>query len=119
MKQDSRVVTARVRVRCEVTSVTHLELIVNGKIRAESVPSDKQRGAWWEFETQIELSESSWIAARAYSTTPGGQPDAEAHTNPIYVYFEMDDPTMLRIRKAINQGTIKQPENGPYPFMSL
>ncbi len=88
-KQDPHMIKARVRLRCEVTPVTLVDLIVNGKVaHTELIPADKQQGAWWEFEHMMELSESSWIAARAYSSTPGGQPDAEAHTNPIYVYFD-------------------------------
>ena len=82
-------VTARLRVRCEVTPVTQVELVVNGEhVRQETIPADKQHGAWFELERKIELHESSWIAARAWSSTPGGQPDAEAHSNPIYVYLD-------------------------------
>src|SRR5687768_8719769 len=40
-----------------------------------------------EFEHPLTPRSSCWIAARAWSTTPGGQPDAESHTNPIYVDF--------------------------------
>ncbi len=78
-----RTVKARVRVRCEVTPVTTLDLIVNGAVvkRVEG----KHLRDWWEQEHSITLNESSWIAARAWSTTPGGQPDAESHTNPVYV----------------------------------
>jgi multidrug efflux system membrane fusion protein len=32
--------------------------------------------------------------------------------DPIYAYFEMDEPTVLRIRRAINEGKIQPPENG-------
>jgi putative membrane-bound dehydrogenase-like protein len=81
-------VTARVRVRCEVTPVTNVELIVNGRTaeRLTVSPADG-RGKWLELSKLLTLKESSWIAARAYSTTPGGRPDAEAHTNPVYVYL--------------------------------
>jgi len=82
-------VMARLKVRCEVTPVTQIELIVNGKIvKTQTIPAAKQQGAWCETEQKIDLRESSWIAARAFSTTPGGQADAEAHTNPIYVYLD-------------------------------
>jgi len=92
-KPGSHAVTARLRVRCEVTPVTQVELIINGKVeRAQTIPAAQQLGAWWELEHKIQLSGSSWIAARAYSTTPGGQPDAEAHTNPIYVYLDGRSP---------------------------
>ena len=43
-------------------------------------------GCWLDFKEQIELTESAWIAARAFSLSPLGTPDAEAHTNPVYVY---------------------------------
>ena len=29
--------------------------------------------------------------------------------DPIYAYFEMDEPTLLRIRRAINEGKVKMP----------
>ncbi len=32
--------------------------------------------------------------------------------DPIYVYFEMDEPTLLRTRNAVNEGKIKMPEKG-------
>ncbi len=32
--------------------------------------------------------------------------------DPMYVYFEMDEPTLLRFRKAVNEGKIKMPEKG-------
>jgi multidrug efflux system membrane fusion protein len=33
-------------------------------------------------------------------------------TDPMYVYFEMDEPTLLRTRKAVNEGKIKRPAKG-------
>jgi len=33
-------------------------------------------------------------------------------TDPMYAYFEMDEPTLLRIRRAVNEGKIKLPEHG-------
>jgi hypothetical protein len=77
----------RVRVRCEVTPVTHVELIVNGRRAAlRRIPPNRQQGAWYELRETLSLPESAWIAARAFSTAPSGSPDAEAHTNPVYVY---------------------------------
>ena len=32
--------------------------------------------------------------------------------DPMYVYFEMDEPTLLRTRKAVNEGKIKMPGKG-------
>jgi hypothetical protein len=50
------------------------------------------RGGWHEFEYPLVLSESAWIAARAFSLSPLGTPDAEAHTNPVYVDVDGKEP---------------------------
>jgi len=81
------IVTARARVRCEVAPVTHVQLIAQGRVlRQLEVPRSAGQGAWLELEQTIEVDQSTWIAARAYSLSPLGTPDAEAHTNPVYVY---------------------------------
>jgi multidrug efflux system membrane fusion protein len=33
---------------------------------------------------------------------------------PMYVYFDLDEPTLLRIRKAINEGRIQRPQPGAH-----
>jgi hypothetical protein len=81
-------VTAHVRVRSEVAPVTNVQLVVNGRILREmKVPTGEGEGRWLQFEQQVELAESAWIAARAFSLSRLGTPDAEAHTNPVYVYI--------------------------------
>ncbi len=37
--------------------------------------------------------------------------------DPMFAYFDMDEPTLLRIRRAINEGRIKVPERGSVPVM--
>ncbi|HEY1377022.1 MAG TPA: efflux RND transporter periplasmic adaptor subunit, partial [Gemmataceae bacterium] len=37
--------------------------------------------------------------------------------DPIYAYFEMDEPTILRIRRAINEGKIARPHQGTAPVL--
>jgi multidrug efflux system membrane fusion protein len=40
--------------------------------------------------------------------------------DPMYAYFDMDESTLLRIRRAINQGRIKPPRSGKIPvYMGL
>jgi multidrug efflux system membrane fusion protein len=36
--------------------------------------------------------------------------------DPMYVYFELDEPTLLKIRRAINEGKIKRSQDGRYPI---
>ncbi|MGQ0636582.1 MAG: PVC-type heme-binding CxxCH protein [Planctomycetaceae bacterium] len=85
--------TVRLRVRCEVTPVTTVDLIVNGEVQKSfDVPADRRQGEWYVVEHQITCRSSCWIAARAWSHTPGGQPDAESHTNPVFVYLNGRKP---------------------------
>jgi len=37
--------------------------------------------------------------------------------DPMYAYFDVDEPTLLRIRRAINEGKIKLPEDGVLPVL--
>src|SRR5437588_3512238 len=37
--------------------------------------------------------------------------------DPMYAYFDMDEPTLLRIRQAINEGRIKLPQDGAMPVL--
>jgi multidrug efflux system membrane fusion protein len=40
--------------------------------------------------------------------------------DPMWVYFDMDEPTLLRARRAINEGRIQLPQNGVFPvYMGL
>lgn len=40
--------------------------------------------------------------------------------DPIHIYFDMDEPTLLRIRRAVNEGKIKRPQDGVIPvYMGL
>lgn len=86
-------VNARVRVVSEVAPVTDLELIVNGKIVGhKTIKAIESKGQWIELAEEIEISASSWIAARAHSKAPSGSPDAEAHTNPVHIYVDGKAP---------------------------
>jgi multidrug efflux system membrane fusion protein len=37
--------------------------------------------------------------------------------DPMYVYFELDEPTLLRVRKAINEGRIQRSPQGQHPVL--
>src|SRR5207302_582903 len=37
--------------------------------------------------------------------------------DPMYAYFDVDEPTLLRIRRAINDGRMKPPEDGLLPVL--
>ncbi|HEV8000584.1 MAG TPA: PVC-type heme-binding CxxCH protein, partial [Planctomycetaceae bacterium] len=81
--------TVRIRVRSEVAPVSDANLIVNGKVVSVwKVPADQSEGKWLEFKKKLELREPAWIAARAFGTSPNGSPDADAHTNPVYVSLD-------------------------------
>jgi len=82
-----------VKARCEVTPITDVDLIVNGRVVEHRTVSEAERqGHWVEFSRNVELTASAWIAARASSMAPIGLPDALAHTNPVYVYLNNRAP---------------------------
>ncbi len=82
---DSKPLSARVRVRSEVTPVSHVELLVNGKaIEHRDIPPGKP-GEWFEFTATVGVRDPLWIAARAWDDSPPGLNNAMAHTNPVYV----------------------------------
>ncbi len=95
LEKSSESITAKVQIQvsCEVTPVKTVDLIVNGRaIKSFEIPAESQKGSWFSVEHEVTLPESSWIAARAWSVTRGGQPDAESHTNPVYVYLRGRKP---------------------------
>lgn len=88
----SRKLNVNVVVQSEVAPVTDMELVINGRVVARMAIANPKLGEPIEWTPSAEISQSSWIAARAYSTTLGGQPDAESHTNPVYVLFDKRMP---------------------------
>jgi len=83
----------KIRVRSEVAPVTHVDLIVNGEVVARKTwDKTAGQGRWLELEHELKLKRSSWVAATAYSQSATGNPDAEAHTNPIYFYRDNQAP---------------------------
>jgi len=86
-------VKVRVRVRSDVAPVTNIQLVGNGRVLHElSISESQGQGSWLEFDVSLELNKSTWIAVRAYSLSKNGTPDAEAHTNPVYVYIDDQAP---------------------------
>jgi putative membrane-bound dehydrogenase-like protein len=79
---------ARVVVQSETAPVTDVQLVVNGRVvhamQAKPLLDEPQELV---LEKTIEVGEPAWIAARAFSKSPTASADAEAHTNPVYVYL--------------------------------
>ncbi len=86
-------VTARVRTLSLVAPVTSVQLIVNGRVVEElTVPASQGQGNWIELSRPLDLTSSSWIAARASGKAATGAADAEAHTNPVFVHLDGKRP---------------------------
>lgn len=79
---------ARVRVTSPVAPVSDVQLVVNGRVAraGRAHPAETAEGQVWE--TDVELAGPSWVAVRAFGKAAGGSPDAEAHTNPVYVHVD-------------------------------
>jgi len=82
-----RTVRIRARVNSEVAPVTRLQILIGGNTLKEiQVPAETGQHAWVELDADVTLNQSTWIAARATGEAPTGSPNAEAHTNPVYIY---------------------------------
>ena len=88
-----RTVKVRVSVESPTAPVTDVQLIVGGRVVRElKVAPRLGERQKIEMTDEVVVDESSWIAARAFSKAPTGSPDAEAHTNPVYVYLNGKPP---------------------------
>ncbi len=86
-------VKVTVRATCEVAPIQTVQILVNGRVvHEQAVPLEKGKGVWIDREHTLDLDRSSWIVARTFSKAPSGAPNAEAHTNPIYVYVDDKAP---------------------------
>ncbi|MBX3177678.1 MAG: CehA/McbA family metallohydrolase [Candidatus Hydrogenedentes bacterium] len=78
-------VAVSVRARSEVAPIREIQIIANGAIverfaaSPDRLPQDLTR------QVSVPINGSTWIAARAHGEQVEGLPDAEAHTNPVYV----------------------------------
>ena len=73
---------------CEVAPIQAVQIVVNGRvIHQQSVPAGQGRGTWIEIDRPLELS--AFVVDRGAGVLEGAfrRPDAEAHTNPVYVYL--------------------------------
>jgi len=88
---DTRRLPVKISVQSETCPVTHVQLVVNGKVERELAIEPTQSKELM-LEHELNLSGPAWIAARAFSKSPSGNADAEAHTNPVYVTWEGRKP---------------------------
>jgi putative membrane-bound dehydrogenase-like protein len=77
--------SAHIKLRSDVAPVTTVELLGNGDVLKTFLVQTKP-GEWIDLDVTLPIEMSAWIAARAYGLSPGGMPNAEAHTNPVYLY---------------------------------
>ncbi len=78
----------QIEVISEVAPVEQVDIIVNGspvKNFAVKTKTERTLPQTLHYEATIPCTDSMWIGARAYGEQRRARPDAEAHTNPIYV----------------------------------
>ncbi|MFO0951918.1 MAG: PVC-type heme-binding CxxCH protein [Isosphaeraceae bacterium] len=88
LKDDAPGTTHKVRVRVAspTSPVQTVEIVVNGKVvQTREVPAGSGRDAWFEISAELPVGRPSWVAAHAFGKAATGSPDAEAHTNPVYI----------------------------------
>lgn len=75
-----------------------LEVVVNGKTVA-SIAGEGRHEVRLPF--RFNLKESSWIATRATSASQEGEPEIQAHTNPVYLLREGRHVSVNGARRAL------------------
>jgi putative membrane-bound dehydrogenase-like protein len=84
-----RVLKASVNVVSPAAQVQEIQLVQNGRVIASrTVPEGRGRGEWFTWDERIAIERPSWVAVRAFGMGADGLPDAEAHTNPVYVHVD-------------------------------
>ena len=81
--------------------IVKVEMVVNGKVMAVVEGDGQQRELTLPFKTN--LTESSWIAARAKSVSYPGEPEIWAHANPVYVLKNGKPVYIKRDRDALRE----------------
>jgi len=89
LKEDATTVDVSLLVRAEVAPITDIECIANGQI-VRHFKLDEQSPAYalpqkLRYSFKVPVSGSTWFAVRVHGEQVAGLPDAEAHTNPVYV----------------------------------
>jgi len=76
-------------IRSEVAPVSDIEILANGvavrHFRIDRTTRAGELPQQLSYRFELPFSGSTWFAARAYGGQVEGLPDAEAHTNPVYV----------------------------------
>ena len=86
-------VAFRARAFSAVTPFSELQIVVNGRVVQKlAPPGGMKQEAWYDLTGTIPLEGPSWVAARAFGKAADGSPDAEAHTNPVYVHVDGKAP---------------------------
>ncbi len=85
--------------------MANIEIVSNGVVVASSVGDGKQKAL--TVSARIKCEQSCWVAARAIAVKRDGEPDLQAHTNPVYLPLN-GKPVMIR---AARESLVKQWES--------
>lgn len=91
------VASGAISAECTVRWESHypvdlVELVINGRVAASANSVDRERAGMWE--TAVQISHDSWIAARLWGRARNSFDHAiYAHTSPVYVDVGRSDPT--------------------------
>ena len=88
LPEDATEVDVTLEIRSEIAPVTDIEFIANGTV-VKHIPIDAESShalpQHLAFREQLPVTGSTWFTVRAHGEQTPGLPDAEVHTNPVYV----------------------------------
>ncbi len=85
---DRNEVRVRIEVMTEVAPVQQVDVLVNGSVAHSFAVKSNELPQSLRYEMVIPCEKSMWVSARAWGEQLEGHPDADAHTNPVYITFE-------------------------------
>ncbi|MBS0208970.1 MAG: CehA/McbA family metallohydrolase [Planctomycetes bacterium] len=88
---DKRPLKVRVKISAEVGLPREMAIVVNGQPSFTMSRSDRPLDIF-QYDGEINVDYPMWIAAKCWTKSPPGQPDVEAHTNPVYVTVDGRPP---------------------------
>ncbi len=85
LQGEKRELTVRIEMHSFVSPVDEIQIVKEGEIVARKRLRGTQRSEPVEWTETLTVEDSTWVAVRAFSKSPSGRDDSEAHTNPVYV----------------------------------
>ena len=92
LNKQKQSLSVTIQLTSPVAAVDEIHLIEAGQIKAKKKLKGNQRTEPLTWNIELLISESTWVAVRAFSKSQSNRENVEAHTNPVYVSLNGGKP---------------------------